>query len=334
MKNILSIDVGIENLALCVLRIDKSKKTFTLPLWEIVNLSIEDTIKCENANCNHTVRYSIKELDIEKYYCLEHAKEKKYILPQRNYKDIEKKSEIELQRLFEKYENMLKKEENIVADKKQKKDLKKKKSEQPKKNKQELLLFFDTVMFKELPVVSVRETSLITIAKNLKNKLDILFDEVTIDEIVIENQIGKFATKMMSIQGMLCQYFIIRHPNALVHFISATNKLKLFQTKSTIKSEYADRKQKSVEICLNILNKNQELIGGNESQQNQQQNLKRKSTQHKKQTNKTKQNNITLFTFDGNSDETIQILQSYVKQDDMADSLLQGIYYISTKAEV
>lgn len=328
MKNILSIDVGIENLALCLLKINKTNKTFTLPLWEIVNLSTEETKKCNKENCNHPLKYSIKDENIDKYYCLAHAKETKYILPQRNYKDIEKKSEVELNKLFEKYE------EKNGSNKIQKKDLKNKKKEQLKKTKQELLLFFDTMMFKELPVVSVRETSLITIAKNLKNKLDVLFDNVIIDEVVIENQIGKFATKMMSIQGMLCQYFVMRHPTTTVNFISATNKLKLFQTKSTIKSEYADRKQKSIEICLNVLNKNQELIGGNQNQQNQKKNLKRKSTQPKKQTKQTKQNNITLFTFDGNSDETIQILQSYVKQDDMADSLLQGVYYISTKTDV
>jgi hypothetical protein len=53
-----------------------------------------------------------------------------------------------------------------------------------------------------------------------------LFDNYELDYIIIENQISTIATRMKSIQCMLSQFFIIKHPYSQIEFISSTNKLK------------------------------------------------------------------------------------------------------------
>ena len=79
--------------------------------------------------------------------------------------------------------------------------------------------------------VSCNKINIVDLGKNIKCHLDVIFAEHMdkIDAILIENQIGNLAGRMNVLQGMISQYFIMRNITN-IEFISATNKLKLFKT--------------------------------------------------------------------------------------------------------
>jgi len=86
--------------------------------------------------------------------------------------------------------------------------------------------------------VSCNKINIVDLGKNLKRHLDFIFAEHVdkIDAILIENQIGNLAGRMNVLQGMISQYFIMRNITN-IEFISATNKLKLFKTIINKKSD-------------------------------------------------------------------------------------------------
>ena len=81
---------------------------------------------------------------------------------------------------------------------------------------------------------------LISIGRNLYNQLILLKDLDNIEYVLIENQISPIANKMKTIQGMLAQIFIIRNvPN--IEFISSINKLRGFQKKEDLEKEEKEK---------------------------------------------------------------------------------------------
>lgn len=73
-KRILSVDVGIKNLGLCIFYIDNN--TISLQKWETVSLTNETTKLCSgytlsNKKCNKNARFCDKE---NNYYCAIHSK--------------------------------------------------------------------------------------------------------------------------------------------------------------------------------------------------------------------------------------------------------------------
>jgi hypothetical protein len=86
--------------------------------------------------------------------------------------------------------------------------------------------------------VSCNKINIVNLGKNIKCHLDVIFAEHMdkIDAILIENQIGNLAGRMNVLQGMISQYFIMRNITN-IEFISATNKLKLFKTVINKKSD-------------------------------------------------------------------------------------------------
>ena len=79
--------------------------------------------------------------------------------------------------------------------------------------------------------VSCNKINIVDLGKNIKRHLDVVFAKHMdkIDAVLIENQIGNLAGRMNVLQGMISQYFIMRNITS-IEFISATNKLKLFKT--------------------------------------------------------------------------------------------------------
>ena len=82
---------------------------------------------------------------------------------------------------------------------------------------------------------------------------DILFANQSIDIVLIENQMGKIATRMKTIQGMISQYFIMKHIPSIV-FVSSVSKLKHFITKKTT---YKERKAAAIDITTNLIKTHQ-----------------------------------------------------------------------------
>lgn len=234
---ILSIDVGIKNLACCLLEIvDKECKIFS---WDIINLCNESTqdykCSCKNKNkkdCSNIARYYCKQ---EIYYCLKHANENKLLIEPTELAitKLKKKKVGELEEICKKYDikigikevkkNLIEKLERYVKDK----------------------------CLQKVRKTNANHVNLVEIGKSINEKLTHQYGSYDIDVVLIENQISPIANRMNCIQGMLTQYFV--NNNIInIQYISAINKLKDFI--SDEKLNYNERKKKSIIITKDILN--------------------------------------------------------------------------------
>ena len=120
---------------------------------------------------------------------------------------------------------------------------------------------------KKANYIYAHDLDLITYGRNMMKHLDaILFPASShaaappIDMMIIENQISTLASRMKTLQGMITQYFIMKHIPQ-IEFISASCKLKLF-TDSNVEycgeevcigaSTYADRKKSGIVVCRSL----------------------------------------------------------------------------------
>lgn len=247
--SILSIDVGIKNLALCLLSPEKE-----ILLWDVLNVAREDTPTTDTSVttpptpatkctfCKNKAKYRKGET----HFCLRHAKESAFHLPTKDLMPakLEKKTMFDLKQLIETY------------------SLDATPLEKTKKRKADYLGVITANLLDTLgedesssssssspsKKVKASEMSLVEIARIMTHKLDRLLENhlAEIGAVIIENQISPIATRMTSIQGMLTQYFIMKKPTQAIHYISAKNKLKEFDVD---KDCYADRKKSGIEIC-------------------------------------------------------------------------------------
>jgi len=234
---ILSIDVGIKNLAFCLFDKSLTSENFKVTKWDIINLSEEETLKCgfveKNILCNKPAKFKKD----DNCYCLKHSKKQQYQIPTSE----QKPSFINKQKISKLYE--IAENHNINYEPKIKKiDLANLINESIQK------IYFETIESKK-----AKEVVLFNIGVNIKNKFNEMFkDEGKIDYVIIENQIGPLAIRMKTIQGMIVQYFIMSNLNVeYIEFISASNKLKDCDTK--YKEKYSYRKKLSIAKCLGIL---------------------------------------------------------------------------------
>lgn len=248
--SVLSIDVGIKNLALCLFSADKE-----ILLWDVLNLScpeppaeiggggiggaaetesIPAPTKC--SLCKNNAKYRKNET----LYCLRHAKESAYLLPTKDLLPA-KMHKLTMPDLKELVETFSIDTTPLAQTKKRKSDYRETIAAQV------LEPLHGATSSTTTTQVKASDISLVDIARNLTNKLNrVLQNHPTIDTVIIENQISPIATRMMSIQGMLTQYFIMKNATQSIQYISAKNKLKDFDVD---KECYADRKKSSVEIC-------------------------------------------------------------------------------------
>jgi hypothetical protein len=242
---ILSIDVGIKNLAFCLFEKTMESNYFVIKKWDIINLSQEDEIKkcClneKNGLCNKSAKYTINNL----CYCLKHSKKQEFQIPTSELKTnfINKQKIQILIEIADKY--------NIPYEKPIKKnDLLFKINE-----------YISKQCFKEINTTNASQVDLISIGKNIKNKFNKTFPiEDKIDYVLIENQISPIANRMKTIQGMISQYFIMNNIEN-IEFISSINKLKCNDSEqvesnsSNIKTtDYKTRKKQGITKCLEIL---------------------------------------------------------------------------------
>jgi hypothetical protein len=234
---ILSIDVGIKNLAFCLFEKTPTAQHFKVSKWDVINLSQEETLTCgfteKNVLCNKQAKFKKD----DKCYCAKHSKKQQYQIPSVE----QKQSFINKQKLAKLYE--IADNHNIKYDQKIKKaDLVNLINEHIQS------LYFETIESKK-----ASEVDLFNIGVNIKNKFNDVFKEMgKIDYVIIENQIGPLAIRMKTIQGMIVQYFIMSNLNVeYIEFISASNKLKDCDIKD--KEKYSDRKKMGIAKCLGIL---------------------------------------------------------------------------------
>ena len=235
---ILSIDVGIKNLAFCLF--DGELNNFTVPKWDIINLSEPVTMTCSfseknNTTCGKPAKFSKNST----CYCLKHAKKTSFLLPVSELKSasIKKHKLAKLQELANKYkltQENLKKAEIIEL----------------------INNFVQQNCLEEIKSINASKVDLLEIGTNIKTKFNSLFQsDGFIDFVIIENQISPIANRMKTIQGMIAQYFIMSANGVgSIQFVSASNKLKDCETAA--KKTYADRKKLGVSKCLEIISSN------------------------------------------------------------------------------
>lgn len=271
---VLSIDVGIKNLAFSLFEKSQTAQQFKITKWDIINISEkEDIVNCCFVETNNICNKPAKFKKDDKCYCLKHSKKQQLQIPTSEQKQsfINKQK---IQKLYEiadshniKYENKIKKADLITL----------------------INDYINTNYFQTIESKKAADVDLFNIGINIKTKFNKLFEnEGQIDYVIIENQISPIATRMKTIQGMLVQYFIMSNLKVQhIEFISASNKLKDFDIKE--KTKYSDRKKLGIEKCLYTL--------------------------------------INDFRFN----EHISYFNTHKKKDDLADSFLQGLWFLNNK---
>ncbi len=345
MKNIISFDVGMKNLAYCIFQVCETTCKVKILKWDVINLCTPIVRKCNTLGCTQDAKYcktfhtttcdndedededeegyetgekgekdeinQNQELEYEiEYFCNKHAKTSKYIVPtpELNIKKIRKMKLVDIKELIVKYNFGSSNSPHLISEEKEEKGEKHEnkivntnytKSKKPNTNtkddfinmiKQEL----QTNYLEHIENVKAMDVDLVTIGKNMMQELDKVLGmgglgittPIDIDIAIIENQISTIASRMKTLQGMIAQYFIMKH-TPHIEFISASNKLKMFMTKK--KTTYTERKAESVEITAELLDTKEEF------------------KEYKGYLNKNK------------------------KKDDLADCFLQGIYYLTIK---
>ena len=138
---------------------------------------------------------------------------------------------------------------------------------------------------------------IITIGKNIQFKLDEMFyssqEPFVIDYVIIENQISPIANRMKTIQGMISQYFIMKGNVKNIEFISASNKLKDLNAKEGEKKETYKKKMDYKDRKKAGIQKCLELLNENP--------LFQKEKEH---------------------------FEKHKKKDDLADCFLQGYWFL------
>lgn len=255
---LISFDIGIKNMAYCLFDIDQS--VIKIQEWEVLNLMEE---KVQDLTCNCGLAQKKRSLENAKIcgkkakfqkgqnaYCEKHAKmNTQYIIP---VKDISptvlKKMKLdELQTLGKTHE--IKDIENS------------KKPELLSK----IISYFEENCYEQIKTQkqkSASETDLITIGRNMRDKLDTKSWINDLDVVIMENQISPLAGRMKTVQGMLAQYFIMKSVDK-IDFVSSANKLKGLTEKPDPQipqeDKYKKHKTDSIAICSRFLDVNAEL---------------------------------------------------------------------------
>lgn len=227
---VLSIDVGIKNLACCLF--DASNNNYVIESWNIIDLCNENKPKClckknNNEICNNNAKFYKNNV----YYCKTHGSKQNLIVPtpELSIQKIEKKKLNELIEICNKYNikiSLAHKKNLILAIKE----------------------FVKLYCLEKVETVNANNINLITIGKSICDKLSATYTS-KIDIILIENQISPIANRMKTIQGMLAQYFIMKGTEK-IEFVSSINKLKNYNLG---KLSYNERKKKGIEITETII---------------------------------------------------------------------------------
>lgn len=252
-KKVISFDVGIKNMAYCLF--DISGTSIQIADWKVLSLMDEEAPIVHCNCCAVKTKGKSKAIQrlcgrIGKYkkgdkiLCDKHAKaQTEYRLPEKK-----KVNKMGLDELV-KYATSL----GLLA--------------LPKKKADVLTVVetfirehsLDTIVTKK--GIKAGDTDLIVIGKNMKRVFQNVLKDVSIDHVLIENQISPLANRMKTVQGMLAQYFIMSYENIGIEFISSANKLKMFSkdkkepidTTITQSQKYKSHKKDGVFYCEQVL---------------------------------------------------------------------------------
>lgn len=256
--DIVSIDVGIRNLAYCIMRLNA--ETIQIVAWNIIDLAATApkcagfitprarSINKEPMQCQKPPLYDAVGIT----YCATCAARANILIPSRDHcaTALRRRDTADL--------IILAKSLNCVIE----------------LTTKTALVAAITMVYQARSATRIRESvsgktiDAVNIARAIMRELDAVPLFAGASRVIIENQMGPQAVRMKGVQGMLTQYFVMRNPNVDVKFVSSGNKLKLFsniETKSAAeesasplplvsgKIKYAARKLASVKHTSAIL---------------------------------------------------------------------------------
>jgi hypothetical protein len=258
---VISFDVGIKNMAYCILDISSNIEMFpSIVEWNVMNLIKSEDI-CHSSTCGmltnkkkvcgKKAKYqkeitTITGTNTHIYSCEIHAKTHQTLsMPNKGFSltALKKKSVQDVRVLQQKY---LGENENI----KKKADIVDNLYRHFEKHS------WDPIKEKK---VNAGHVDLITIGRNLFLELSQNDIMKTVTHVLIENQISPIANRMKTIQGMLAQHFI-SIGKEYIEFVSSGNKLKEFETISEAKTEYQKHKKDGVFFCTKLLQDHKYLL--------------------------------------------------------------------------
>ena len=294
-KTVLSFDVGIVNLAYCILK-KNVDETFEILEWDLINVD-ENKLTCSHKNtkdklCGSNAKYSYQ----ENYLCSSHYNS--FI------KNFDKKFSENFPIVKLNIEDKIKCCENKC-----------KGTSEYSANKQNYCLkHFEKIKKeyvtnntpKKIKNQNSNYKSISNLSNHLFKKLDKMKEDfLEVDEVLIENQPSLINPTMKTISALLYSYFTLRgiidkeftkSKITSVHFISPQNKLKINKetTDKTLnkdnnlkkREEYVLTKDLGKKYCRCLIEKEQKYT---------------------------------------------DILDSHKKNDDLCDSFLQGFYYLYYK---
>lgn len=321
-KTIISFDIGIKNLAYCI---------FTLPAvsvlaWDVVNLvpAVESTAplcNCLKASksggvCGKKATYTHGDAN----YCLTHSKNSGKLVPSKETSPpyIKKLKLDELLAFCEKH--------GITV---------------PLAAKKPILVESAITHFERcclVPIVkpktsNANQVHLVDIGKRIKMEFDerlkTLLPQIT--HVILENQISPIAGRMNTIQGMLSQYFIMRNDAIHIEFISSIGKLKGLVAPSLSALSGLSAHSDMSASSMPLKTKSDESASSMPSLSALSAPLT--ATPFDKTIYKEHKSDGIFFCkhFLENNSQLMflkQIIEASHKKDDLADSFLQGIYYM------
>lgn len=285
-RKVLSFDVGIVNLAYCILEIDDEKHTFNIIKWDVINLANNRKL-CEytgSKKCMNIAKLFIN-IDTKKYYCKAHIK--------KSYDDIKIiKQEHKLLPMTEtkrclycKYNSDTYVDNICFCTSHQKKALtlanlicSSNKCTNILTNKindnngwcdEHFTTDYETYLTKQTKKMAQNSNkiSLNFLGLSMFSQLDAIPELLQVDEILVENQPTLINPTMKTISAMLFSYFMLRgiqdkeKTNSTIktiNFCSPSNKIKVGGTKATeqvknAKKVYKVTKKLSKIFCKTLI---------------------------------------------------------------------------------
>lgn len=276
---ILSFDVGAIHLAYCLLEINPDKiPHFSIKEWNVVNLCDYETIHKTCCECENLPKYIHPISNIG--YCVKHSRGIKNIVvaPKLAYKIKKLNKLLLVSDIWMPLLKSLKSQEESVLTYIKEKSFMKLENMTFKDLTKEYLGTFkkDELLFQAQAVIqrftwrskerkTIDQVTAIQMGKHLKMYMDALKKErkwsELVDKVVIENQLGNLAVKMMRIQGMITQYFIDNDVED-IEYVPATKKLSgefigqlsgIYDIDNVETASYNDRKKASVMIVGQLM---------------------------------------------------------------------------------
>jgi len=287
--HLISFDIGIKNMAYCIF--DVSSGNITCPAWTVMNLVEPPPPTSPATSVCTSCQRKAKFRKGTAFFCEIHTKHAERI-ENGGFRRPSREWSLSAFRKM-KVDELRKMLETLLPT-----------SEVAKKTKEAYLADLQQWMERTVlePVVkppkatSASDADLIQVGRRLCLLLDaaLLATTPQMDHVIIENQISPLAARMRTLQGMLTQYFILRHPHAQIHYVSSSMKLKEFssamttatQPTATMAQKYKKHKVDGVAACVAMLRANP-IIG---------------------------------FTSD--------MLLTHAKKDDLADCWLQAMWFL------